>query len=62
VTLAYRANGRITGTKAGAAVTIELQQYTDPNLQVTFGAPESKETIPKLGGLRLSAYDRRMGR
>jgi hypothetical protein len=62
VTLADRAVGRITGTKAGAAVTIELQQQPDNSLQVRFSAPDSKEINPTLGDRWLSAYNRRMGR
>ena len=62
VTLADRANGRITGTKAGAAVTIELRQLADRSLEVRCSAPDSKEINPKLGDLWLSAYNRRMGR
>jgi hypothetical protein len=62
VTLADRTSGRITGTKAGVAVTIELRQVSDNNLQVIFSAPDSKEINPKLGERWLSAYNRRMGR
>ena len=62
VTLADRTTGRITGTKAGAAVTIELLQLSDRNLQVKFSAPDSKEVNPRLGDRWLGAYNRRMGR
>ena len=59
---ADRNNGRITGSKAGAAVTIELRQQADNSLQVVFNAPDSKETNPTLNDRWLAAYQRRMGR
>ena len=62
VTRADRANGRITGTKAGAAVTIDLRQQADNTLQVIFNAPDSKESNPTLNDRWLTAYSRRMGR
>jgi hypothetical protein len=62
VTRADRANGRITGTKAGAAVTIDLRQQADNTLQVIFNAPDSKESNPTLNDRWLTAYNRRMGR
>jgi hypothetical protein len=62
VTLADRMAGRITGTNAGAAVTIELRQFSDGSVQVRFSAPDSKEINPKLSDRWLSAYNRRMGR
>jgi hypothetical protein len=62
LTQADRSLGRITGTKAGAAVTIELKQMPDRSLHVSFSAPDSKEVNPKLGERWLSAYNRRMGR
>ena len=62
VTLADRTGGLITGTKAGAAVTIELRRLSDNSLQVRFSAPDSKEINPKLDERLLSAYNRRMGR
>jgi len=46
VTRADRAAGRITGTKAGAAVAIDLRPQADNTLQVIFSAPDSKETNP----------------
>jgi len=62
ITNADRANGRITGAKAGAAVTIDLRPQTDNTLQVIFAAPDSKESNPTLNDRWLSAYQRRMGR
>jgi len=62
ITNADRATGRITGAKAGAAVTIDLRPQTDNTLQVIFAAPDSKENNPTLNDRWLSAYQRRMGR
>jgi len=62
VTGADRSTGRITGTKAGAAVTIDLLRQADGTLKVSFSAPDSKESNPTLGDRWLSAYNRRMGR
>jgi len=62
VTRADRATGRITGTKAGAAVTIDLRPQADNTLQVIFHAPDSKESNPTLNDRWLAAYNRRMGR
>ena len=62
ITNADRATGRITGAKAGAAVTIDLRPQTDNTLQVIFAAPDSKESNPTLNDRWLSAYQRRMGR
>jgi hypothetical protein len=59
---ADRGNGRITGSKAGAAVTIDLRQQPDKSLQVIFNAPDSKESNPTLNDRWLAAYNRRMGR
>ena len=62
ITSADRANGRITGTKAGAAVTIDLRPQADKTLQVIFNAPDSKETNPTLNARWLAVYNQRMGR
>ena len=62
ITSADRANGRITGTKAGAAVSIELRPQADNTLQVIFTAPDSKESNPTLNDRWLRAYQSRMGR
>jgi hypothetical protein len=62
ITNADRATGRITGVKAGAAVTIDLRPQADNTLQVIFSAPDSKESNPTLGDRWQSAYQRRMGR
>jgi hypothetical protein len=59
---ADRGTGRISGSKAGAAVTIELRPQADNSLKVSFDAPASKETNPTLGDRWLAAYNRRMGR
>ena len=59
---ADRGSGRITGSKGGAAVTIELRQQADNSLKVSFDAPASTETNPTLGDRWLAAYQRRMGR
>lgn len=62
VTTADRASGRILGSKAGAAVTITLQQQADGSVRVAFNAPESKQTNPTLTEQLYGAYQRRMGR
>ena len=62
VTHADRAGGRISGVKAGAAVTIELRPQADNSLKLSFDAPASKESNPALGERWAAAYNRRMGR
>jgi hypothetical protein len=62
VTRADRSQGRITGSKAGAAVTVDLQPQADKSLKVAFSAPDSKEANPTLAERWTSAYNRRMGR
>jgi hypothetical protein len=62
VNSADRANGLITGNKAGAAVTIKLQSQADGRLGVSFEAPSAKESNPTLKDRWLAAYQRRMGR
>lgn len=62
ITNADRSTGRITGVKAGAAVTIELRPQPDGSLQVAFNAPEAREVNPTLNDRWLAAYNRRMGR
>jgi hypothetical protein len=62
ITNADRGSGRITGSKAGAAVTIDLRPQPDNSLQVIFTAPDSKESNPTLNDRWLAAYQRRMGR
>jgi len=54
--------GRITGTKAGVAVTIDVRPQQDKSLQVIFTAPDATETNPTLGERWSAAYNRRMGR
>ena len=62
ITRADRASGRITGSKAGAGVIIELVPQPDNSLKLSFDAPASKESNPTLGDRWLAAYQRRMGR
>jgi hypothetical protein len=62
ITSADRATGRITGTKAGASVAIDLRPQADNSLQVIFTSPDSKESNPTLGDRWRSAYNQRMGR
>ena len=62
VTNADRSTGHITGSKAGAAVTIDLRQQADSTLQVIFSAPDAQESNPSLRDRWLSAYNYRMGR
>jgi hypothetical protein len=62
ISSANRASGRITGSKAGAVVTIDLTPQPDNSLKVSFDAPASKESNPTLGDRWLAAYQRRMGR
>lgn len=62
ITSVDRASGRITGTKSGSAVTIQLAPQPDNSLKVSFDAPASKESNPTLGDRWLTAYQRRMGR
>lgn len=62
VTGADRTSGRISGTKAGAAVSIGVQQLADGRVQVSFDAPASRESNPTLNDRWLAAYNRRMGR
>ena len=59
---ADRGSGRITGTRAGAGVTIDVRPQADNTLQVIFSAPDSKETNPTLNDRWLAAYHQRMGR
>ena len=59
---ADRASGRISGSKAGAAVSITVQQLADGRVQVSFDAPGSNEKNPTLQDRWLAAYNRRMGR
>jgi ABC-type microcin C transport system permease subunit YejB len=62
VTAADRSSGRISGTKAGAAVGISVQSLADGRVQVAFDAPTSRETNPTLADRWTAAYNRRMGR
>jgi hypothetical protein len=62
VTGADRSTGRISGSKAGAAVSISVQSLADGRVQVAFDAPNSRETNPTLNERWLAAYNRRMGR
>ena len=62
VTSADRGSGRITGTKAGAAVTITVEQQSGGNVRVGFSAPDARESNPTLNDRWLANYNRRMGR
>lgn len=62
ISRADREAGRITGTKAGAAVTIDVQPQPDKSLKVIFNAPDSTQNNPTLGEQWHAAYQRRMGR
>ena len=62
VTSADRNAGRITGNKAGAAVTITIEQQSGGSLRVGFSAPDSREANPTLNDRWLANYNRRMGR
>jgi hypothetical protein len=62
VTSADRATGRILGSKAGAAVTIDLRPQSDGSLVVSFSAPTARDANPTLDQRWTSAYNRRMGR
>ena len=62
VTSADRASGRITGTKAGAPVTIQVEQQSGGSVRVGFSAPDARETNPTLNDRWLANYNRRMGR
>ena len=62
VTSADRASGRITGSKASAAVAIALQTQADGSVRVSFDAQNAEEANPTLNERWLSNYQRRMGR
>jgi hypothetical protein len=62
VTSADRASGRIVGSKAGAAVTINLQRQGDGSVRIEFGTQASTQTNPTLAEQLNLAYERRMGR
>lgn len=62
VTSADSASGRISGVKAGAAMTIALQPQADNTLMLSIDAPTSKERNPTLGERWAAGYNRRMGR
>ena len=62
VTSADRASGRIVGSKAGAAVTINLLRQGDGSVRIEFSAPASTQSNPTLAEQLNLAYERRMGR
>ena len=62
VTSADRATGRITGSKAGAPVTIDLMRQADGSVRIAFTAPDSTQSNPTLAQQLNNAYQRRMGR
>ena len=59
---ADRDAGRISGTKGGVAVTVDVKPQPDKSLQVIFTAPDATETNPTLGERWSASYNRRMGR
>jgi hypothetical protein len=62
VTGADRTGGRIVGSKAGAAVWIDVQRLPDGSVRVAFNAPDGKQMGPELPQQMEAAYRRRMGR
>ena len=62
VSVADRGTGRIAGTKAGAAVTINVLRQADGSVRVEFSAPDSPQVNPTLAEQLNMAYQRRMGR
>jgi hypothetical protein len=62
VSAADRSSGRISGSKGGAPVNIDVQQQADGSVQVRFNAPTATDSNPTLDQRWLSAYQRRMGR
>ena len=62
VTSADRTSGRIVGSKAGAAVTINLLRQGDGSVRIEFGAQGSTQSNPTLAEQLNLAYERRMGR
>lgn len=62
VVAADRVTGRITGSKAGAAVSIDLTRQGDGSVRIAFRAPDSKQSNPSLAEQLNNAYQRRMGR
>jgi hypothetical protein len=59
ITSADRASGRITGTQAGTAVTIEVVRLADGNVRVGFTSNPKNQAV---NDQWLAAYQRRMGR
>jgi hypothetical protein len=59
---ADRNAGRITGTKDGVEVKIDVLRQPDGKLNVEFTATGHPETNPPLSDRWASAYRRRMGR
>ena len=62
ITSADRASGRITGSKAGTAVTIDVVRLADGNVRVGLTVPGSSIADQALKEQWLAAYNRRMGR
>jgi hypothetical protein len=62
VVSADRATGRISGSKGGTAVTIDVQTRADGRVQVGFNAPGAPQGNPALVDQLSQAYNRRMGR
>jgi len=57
VTSADRASGRISGSRGGTAVTIEVVRLADGTVRTGFTTPDTA-----LNQLLIAAYNRRMGR
>jgi hypothetical protein len=62
VVSADRASGRISGSKGGTAIAIEVQTRADGRVQVGFNAPGAAPSNPALVDQLSQAYNRRMGR
>jgi hypothetical protein len=60
VSSADRASGRVSGSRAGTAVTIDVVRLADGNVRVGFTAADPND--PGLKDRWLAAYNRRMGR
>jgi len=62
VSASDRAGGRITGSNAGAPVTIDVLRQADGSLRIVFNGPSSPDASPSLKDRWTSAYNRRMNR
>lgn len=57
-----REGGRITGTKNGGALTIDLESQPDKSLKVTLSATAAVQSRRTLGEQWRAAYERRLAR